>query len=167
MSEWLLYIFGSVVVGAAVYAAISKNLVHVVFALLACLLGMAALYALLMAELVAVAQLIVYIGGLLIVLLFAVLLTQRHGAGKAPYIHSRNPLLGWLLSLVFLGLLLYGISLLPPPRHTAAPLSLYEISALLMGKHLMAFEIAGLLLTIALIGALYWVKKAQTPSEGS
>ncbi|NIK74390.1 NADH-quinone oxidoreductase subunit J [Thermonema lapsum] len=165
MNEWLSYLFGAVVAGAAVYAALSKHLVRIVFALLACLLGVAALYVLLMAELIAVAQLIVYIGGVLVVLLFAVLLTQRQDAEKTPHIHNRNPFLGSILSIALLGLLLYGISSLPSLPSTTAYPSLYELSAQLMSKHLLAFEIAGLLLTVALIGALYWIKKATTLPE--
>ncbi|WP_038031661.1 NADH-quinone oxidoreductase subunit J family protein [Thermonema rossianum] len=165
MNNWLPYMFGAVVIGSAAYAAFSKHLVRVIFALLACLLGVAALYALLMAELIAVAQLIVYIGGLLIVLLFAVLLTQRHTQGGPPRIHNRNVLAGWLLSLSLLCVLFYGIMQLSLPRQTTEAPSLYELSAGLMTKHLVAFEIAGLLLTIALIGALYWTKKAQTQTD--
>ena len=75
--------------------AFSRNIVHSAFALLGTFVGVAALYALLAADLVAVIQLMVYVGGVLILILFAVMLTARIDEAK-----DSNPTVGRIPGLL-------------------------------------------------------------------
>jgi NADH:ubiquinone oxidoreductase subunit 6 (subunit J) len=73
----LFYLFSIVTVGAAAVMVFSKNIVHSAFALMFTLIGVAALYVLLYADFLAATQLLVYVGGILILILFGVMLTTQ------------------------------------------------------------------------------------------
>ena len=73
----LFYVFAFVAVAGAVGVAASRNIVRSAFALLAVLFAAAALYALMRADFIAAAQVLIYVGGILVLIIFAVMLTHR------------------------------------------------------------------------------------------
>ena len=73
----LFYVFAAIAVGGAVGVAASRNIVRSAFALLAVLFSAAALYALMKADFIAAAQVLIYVGGILVLIIFAVMLTHR------------------------------------------------------------------------------------------
>jgi NADH-quinone oxidoreductase subunit J len=73
----LYYVFAAGALGGAVAVAASRNIVRSAFALLAVLVAVAALYALLKADFIAAAQVLIYVGGILVLIIFAVMLTHR------------------------------------------------------------------------------------------
>ena len=73
----VFYAFAAVVVIGAFFVAWSRNIVRSAFSLLAVLFGVAALYALMKADFIAAAQILIYVGGILVLIIFAVMLTHR------------------------------------------------------------------------------------------
>jgi len=73
----IFYLLAALTIGSALVVAFSHNLVHSAFSLLGAFMGVAGLYAMLAADFVAVIQVMVYIGGILILIIFAVMLTHR------------------------------------------------------------------------------------------
>jgi NADH:ubiquinone oxidoreductase subunit 6 (subunit J) len=144
--------------GAAAAAMLLRNLIHSVLLLVGAWAGIAGFYLWAGAEFVAFAQVLVYVGAVSMVVLFAVLLT-RQGATSAPveYDSLRRAVLAFIVA-GGVGGLLFGAILGSPldvnlaPMVTALPVK--EVGALLMGPHVPALLIVGVLLTVALLGAI-------------
>lgn len=153
----VFYVFAVIVLASAAFTAFSSNLVHAAFSLLFTFFGVACLYLLLGADFVGISQILIYVGGILVLLLFGVMFTGNLTGGAVKLtIHSKA---GWL----FLGLLL--ILLLPVVYSTPWPVmenpeskslesTIEAIGNFLLQDYLLPFEIASLLLLIALIGAV-------------
>src|SRR5713101_8960435 len=73
----IFYLIAALTIGSAMMVAFSRNIVYSAFSLLGTLMGVAGLYALLAADFVAVIQILVYVGGILVLIMFAVMLTHR------------------------------------------------------------------------------------------
>jgi len=151
-----------VVVGSALTATFARSVVHSAFALFFTLLGMAGYYFLLGADFLGITQVIIYVGGILVLLLFGVLLTSR--SVEQLQLHSRARFVGAsLIGLALLTLLtaaaLAGVwkSVTPAiPQETAQALG-----GLLLTRYLLAFEFSSVTLLAALIGAAYIVRKPE------
>jgi len=133
-----------------------RNLVHCALALTVTFAGLAAVYLQLDAQFVGFAQVLVYVGAVAILIVFAILLTRTHEAQQAS-IFSASWVWGVVIALIVFGLLA-GMILNSKaitqeiPRTPEAGVG--QIGALLMTKYLLPLEVAGLLLTAALIGAV-------------
>lgn len=158
---------GLAVLGA-VWVAVLPNIVRSAFALLATFVGVAGLYVLLAADLVAVVQVMVYVGGILVLMLFAVMLTARIDA-----VNVSNRSLGAatavaivLPAVALLVLAVLGASL-PERAPAAAEPTTAVIGAALLGPYVLPFEAVSLLLLAALLGAVAlsrgWGTLSRTP----
>lgn len=144
--------------GAAAAAMLLRNLIHSVLLLVGAWAGIAGFYLWAGAEFVAFAQVLVYVGAVSMVVLFAVLLT-RQGATSAPvaYDSLQRAVIAFIVA-GGVGGLLFGAILGSPldvnlaPAVTAVPVK--HLGTLLMGPHAAALLIVGVLLTVALIGAI-------------
>lgn len=135
-----------------------RNVFHGALLLLACLLAVAGLYVLLFAELLAVTQILVYAGGILVVIIFGIMLTTKL-SGKPLVVTDNKWLAGAMVGVPLFYLLanfiLHEKLATPTPD---APTdrkwsSINSIGIDFMTDYLLPFEIAGLLLLIALVGA--------------
>lgn len=152
---------------SAVLVAVTKNIMHSCVFLLSTLIGVAGLYATLGADFVAVTQIMVYMGGVVILMLFAVMLT-----GGKDFISRAQNLLGlpasmgnrWtfgvgiIVGVVFLLTnvkLLMGLTKTLPVKviNNDYPSTVSQIGHLLVKEHVLAFEISSVLLLGALVGA--------------
>lgn len=151
----LFYLFSIVTVGAAAVMVFSKNIVHSAFALMFSLIGVAALYVLLYADFIAATQLLVYVGGILILILFGVMLTsQGHSLNFKSITVNLVP--ASLISVAVGILLIYAFTstewaLAETVERTD---TIHDLGMLLMGDYILPFIIAGVLLLIAIIGAI-------------
>ncbi len=161
----LFYALSGIAVVAAVAAATAPRIVHAAFGLMAAFFGVAGLYALLGSDFLALTQVIVYVGGILILLVFGVLLTGR--AKSALGLERKGSLFGPALagSVLLFGLLLaifstdFGPSAaLPEPKPTTA-----EIGRALLDPqgYLLPFELVSVLLLLALLGAAYMARRRR------
>ena len=143
-------------IASAVAAMNLRNLIHCALALSAAFAGMAGLYLQLDAQFVGFAQVLVYIGAVSILVVFAILLT-RGGIGPEKDIFSRAWLSGMGVVVAVLGVLVYAISKSRVIQSIAPPqpeVTVQQIGDALMHKYVLPLEVIGLLLTAALIGAV-------------
>ncbi len=153
-----LAIIAALTVAVAITAFLLRNLIHSVLLLVGAWAGIAAFYLWAGAEFVAFAQVLVYVGAVSMVVLFAVLLT-RQGATSAPveYDSLKRDVLGFITAGGVGGLLVGAILGSPLEVRTAHPapvVTVKELGFLLMGPHAAALLIVGVLLTVALLGAV-------------
>ena len=148
---------------SAVAAMSLRNLVHCALALSATFAGLAALYLQLDAQFVGFAQVLVYIGAVSILVVFAILLT-RGGAEPEKDIFSKAWLAGLGVVIVVLGVLVHAISKSRVVQ-TVAPappeVTVQQIGDALMHQYVLPLEVVGLLLTAALIGAVIIAMKEE------
>ena len=140
----------------------SKNVVHAAYALGLVLLGIAGVYVLLNAELLAVVQILLYAGGVVILLAFGVMMTNRL-RGENVLSGSKNHFLGAIISLSLFAFLAYAISSFdfdkPIPESSANQIELIGVSFLT--DHIVAFELIAFVLLVALVGAAYLAKMSS------
>lgn len=156
----IFYLISLVVIGSACIVAFSRNIVHSAFSLLGTFGGVAGLYVFLGADFVAAVQVLIYVGGILVLILFAVMLTHR-----ISEIEITNRTVGRIPALVavavFLGILVYAIgntSWVAVKEVTHAPTTAV-IGNLFLGDYLLPFQIAAVVLLVALIGAITLSRK--------
>lgn len=154
--SWL--ILAVLTVASAVAALSLRHLVHCALVLALALAGLAAVYLQLDAQFVGFAQILVYIGAVAILIVFAILLT-RGAEMPAEAIFSTSWVAGLVVALAVFGLLSVMIKHsqavalhqeLPP----APAVSVRLIGDQLMTNNVLPLEVAGLLLTAAMIGAV-------------
>jgi NADH-quinone oxidoreductase subunit J len=157
----LFLITAVVILASAVMVVSSRNLVHAALWLISALFGVAVLYALLNAGFLAVVQVVIYIGAIAILFIFAVMLTRREMRDTGPGL-NKNWWVSALMSILTFGGLAYLLSNWSGFSQTAAaiPSGFDAVSAL--GEALISpdafvlpFEVASVLLVAALVGAVY------------
>jgi NADH:ubiquinone oxidoreductase subunit 6 (subunit J) len=166
----LFYAIAGLSVAGALAAVLLKNTVHCALALTVAFAGLALLFLELDAQFAGFAQILIYIGAVAILVVFAILLTRGSDTPKDG-VYSR----GWLVGLVTAAgifavlacAVLNSTADLPGPggAPTAKPqVTVMDIGNALMGRYVVPLEIVALLLTAALIGA---VIVAMHEKEGS
>ncbi len=140
---------------SAIAAMTLRNLVHCALALTVTFAGLAALYLQLGAQFVGFAQLLVYVGAVAILIVFAILLTRgSEPAGQRTFGSSwvAGVAVGVAVFAILSGIVLSSRAVLSgAPSASVATVS--QIGDQLMTKYIMPLEVLGLLLTVALIGA--------------
>jgi len=102
VSTAVFYLIAIITVGSAVMVAFSRNIIYSAFSLLGTFGGVAGLYVFLGADFVAAVQLLIYVGGILILILFAVMLTHR-----ITEVEVTNRAAGRIPALIVIGVLIY------------------------------------------------------------
>jgi NADH-quinone oxidoreductase subunit J len=169
--NFVFYAIAGLAVAGALAAVLLKNTVHCALALTVAFAGLALLFLKLDAQFAGFAQILVYIGAVAILVVFAILLTRGSETPKDG-VYSRNPLMGLAIAAAVFAVLawavLHSTTVLPGPGGTpasAAPtVTVLQIGNALMSRYVLPLEIAALLLTAALIGA---VMVAMHEKEGA
>jgi NADH:ubiquinone oxidoreductase subunit 6 (subunit J) len=161
MAVYLFYFFGLLAIAGALGILITRNLMHAAFLLIAVFLSVAAIFVLGGAEFVAVSQIMVYVGGVLILLIFGIMLTNRISSDKIDTGFG-NVLIGIFVGCAFL--VWVGDYILTQFNDKKSILEQTEnqtekLGVSLIADHVLAFELIAILLLIALIGAAYIAKK--------
>ncbi len=160
LPDVLFYVLAALTVAGATGVALSRNILYSAFGLLMALLGAGSLYVFLSADFVAVTQLLVYIGGVLVLILFAVMLTNR--ITEVNVSNSSFGLFGGALLFVsVMPVLLAVVSLTPWPATASAALAptTEAIGHGFLTKWLLPFEVASLVLLATLVGAVVIARK--------
>jgi len=147
----------------------SRNLVHAVLWLALVLLGTAALYALLSAPFLAGVQVLTYVGGVVTLMIFGVMVTGRHESAVAE-IDSADRVRGLLVATAFFALV--GGAILKTdfvPVRAPEPPTTAELARSLLSQYLLAFEVTSLLLLAAVVGAVVLARRRdpKLQSEGT
>ena len=153
----IFYLFAAITVFSAAFVVFSKKVIYSAFSLLFTFFGVAALYVFLSADFIAVTQVVVYVGGILVLLLFGVMFTHSIMTTelKAEVLHI---IPGVLLFLGIVGSLLYTFYTTHGwmPSETTLHGSVVErIGFETMSRYVLPFEMSSILLLAALIGAAF------------
>lgn len=187
----IFLLFGALTMGAGVWLALTKNIIHAAFLFFMVLFGTAGLFVFAGAEFLAVSQIIIYVGGILIVLLFGVMLTHKLREAK-PETRIINVFPGLLVSglvlagLVFMVIRFDSISTGSErtmeltlsknihqniTHHLQSPATepvndVETIGRQTITEYLLPFEVVSVLLLVALIGAAYISRKNKEVKDG-
>jgi NADH:ubiquinone oxidoreductase subunit 6 (subunit J) len=169
----LFLLLGLVTFLAAVMVVSSPKMIHAGLWLILTLAGVAGLLVLLESPFLAVVQVVVYIGAIAILIIFAIMLTRRMMTENVAQVNSLWPG-AVLVSLVLFGALLFLILRTPVFAATAGPLPA-ESSVLLqdlgrslvdVDRYILPFEVASVLLLAGLVGAIYIARPSMDLDEG-
>lgn len=166
--------FATVTLAAGVGLALTKRFMYAAFLLFALLFGIAAIFIFAGAELLAVAQIVVYVGGILILMVFGLMLTRKRISGHAETaLHQSIPAAivalstAGILSYVFLPIDWESLSWIQASESVQTGLTNPQlVGKQLLSSYLLPFELMGILLLLALIGAAYVARgKSQEVSS--
>ena len=146
-------------IGGAVGVMASQNVVRASFWLLEVMVAVAGLFLLLSAEFMALVQVLVYAGAVAVLLLFVVMLTLRRREDAVRSLDtslSAAALATMFAAIVYLGLTRLGPLTVEMPESVPGVARLGEILFTPNGGWVLAFEIASLVLLVALVGAVWW-----------
>jgi NADH-quinone oxidoreductase subunit J len=162
------YIVAFAILAGSVWAVTAKNILHSAMGLIASFFGTAILYLMLSAEFIAIAQVLVYIGGVVIFVIFTILLTSRLG-DKAEIAPGMRKLLALTLSATLFGTFIHALSragVLMNAKTQIADSNYASIERIGLrfldpgsSGFLVPFEIISLLLLISVIGAIVIARK--------
>jgi len=150
-----LYLFLFAAFLSVMAMLITRTIFYAALSLIACLISIAGIYALLDAEFVAITQIVIYAGGVLVLILFGIMLTNRI-AGKPLLMESHHSVVALIISLGIFLLLLSAYDKTSFNQLENIPASgnhINEIGIQLMSTYVAPFEIAGVLLLVCLVGA--------------
>jgi len=167
-TQVLFLIFAAIILGSAFMVVTTKKMIHAAFWLISTLFGVAALYAMLNAGFMAMVQIVVYIGAIAILFIFAIMLTRKD-LRDSPTPLNKNWGIAALLGLLSFGGLLTLLNNwtgylkkapdLSPGMDTIADLGEALVSP---NAYLLPFEVASVLLLAALIGSVYVANQAKS-----
>lgn len=170
----LFYVFSLTLIGSALYAVLTQQIIRAVFALFITFFSVAGIFVFANADFLAITQLVVYVGGILVLLLFGIMLSDRtlfslNYPSKKLTTVRLNSLIPFsvvaLLFVVFYFVLSSDLishidwikkSNLAVTRNTAE-----QIGVQLMTKYLLPFEAISIILLVALIGAAFIARKIE------
>jgi NADH:ubiquinone oxidoreductase subunit 6 (subunit J) len=180
LAQVLFYVMSFIALGSALFVAATKNLVRSIFMFFITLFALAGLYVLALADFVAITQVVIYVGGILVLILFAFMLSGKETLNiiaqqRKPFI-SVGKLPAFLLAGLFLIVLVNMIfkteinslqwvrnsidqqNMIKPDAATTE-----NIGINLMTSYLLPFEAVSVLLMVALVGAAHLSRKETKP----
>ena len=160
MTEFVFWFIVIITIGSALSVVLSNQLIYSAISLLFTLFGVAGLYVFLWADFLTGVQLLVYVGGILTLIIFGIMLTNKISSARLSQTNMQQGVGAvvsfWLLILI--SLVISKTTWLQSP--SSEPSSTTDvIGTLLMTKYLLAFEAISLLLLGALIGAAVLARK--------
>jgi NADH-quinone oxidoreductase subunit J len=158
------YFAAALVLGGAITVVMTRNIVYAAFGLLTSLMGIAALFLLTFAEFLALVQVLIYGGAVVIVIIFALMLTRLDDFRRLSD-HKGWPL-GAAAALAVFGLMIAAIVRTPVNTGPREGVSFTVMGESLFQDWAVPFEIASLVLLIALIGAVVMVRRSDPDDDG-
>lgn len=157
LAFWSLAI---VLVGSALAVVLSRNLFHSVLWLALALTGTAGVFLLLEAEFLAAVQLLLYAGGIVTIVVFAIVVTERL-VGERISQTSRRIGAGAVTSIAFIALVVNTILRQPLPAATTQPLPAdltRTVGESVLTRFVLPFELLAVLMLAAMLGAVYFAR---------
>ena len=164
--DLIFYAFALLTVISGCFVVFSRNIVHAAFSLLFTLFGVAGLYAVLGADFLAVTQVVVYIGGILVLVLFAVMMT-RLPRQRVPWRGFDRYVPAGIFSVGILAVLYLVItkSEWPVTAREAPTPTASQIGVTFMTAYIFPFEYVSLVLLVAMIGAAILIRERKMKHE--
>ncbi len=166
MDALLFYIFAGMTLGGALLTVSLRNPVRAAVALILSLLGVAGLFLCAAAEFLFAVQILLYVGGVMVLFLFVIMLVNLEEAARARPFSRQWPLVVAVLAALgveLLAFVLAGTPALPPkplPR-LATQGNTERVADVLFYQFALPFEVASLLLLVAIVGAVLMARKRE------
>ena len=162
----LFYLFAALVLGGAILTITRRNAVHSAISLITSLLGVAGLYLMQQAEFLFAVQIVLYVGGIMVLFLFVIMLVNLDQAARERQF-NRQWLVALVASALVCGQIGYFLYRGQAAFHLAdfraalpaAPGNTEMLADSLFSEYLLPFEIASLLLLVAVLGSVVMAKK--------
>ena len=160
MADNLFIMISALVIGSSFWVVFSPNLIHSAISLLFTLFGTAGIYIYLYADFIAATQVVIYVGGILVLIIFGIMLTSKI---ETPSIaaSSKNQFIGgigaFVIFVIQAGIIFntqWNIGNIQSRKDTVT-----TIGKLLLNEYLLPFEIVSILLLAALMGAALLSRK--------
>jgi len=151
----IFVILSAIVLGAGLMVVTNRNIFHSALYLVLAFIGVAGLYVLLEAEFLAAVQILIYVGAVAVLILFAIMLSGPTFRRSDTQLNEQWPLVV-IFALLFFGVLVFVLLQVQWATVEAAVPSDYLVSMGkdLMGPYMLPFEVASVLLLVAMIGAI-------------
>ena len=162
-TTFFFYFLSIAAIVSAIAVITQRNAVHSALALIITLLSVAGLYLMLYAPFVAGVQIILYAGGIMVLFLFVIMLVSIEKAQREEQFNNQ-----WFVGVVATGVLAVLFTFVYMKGHAIFPdrvaplpesLNTQQIGQYLYGPYLLPFEVASLLLLVAIVGAVVMAKK--------
>ena len=160
-------LLGAITLAGAVLAMSLRNLVHCALSLAITFAGLAGLYLQLQAQFVGFAQVLVYVGAVAILIVFAILLTRGAEPPNQP-LCAANGWIGVAIGLVVFAVIaavIFASKALERAPSPGPEISVRQLGDQLMSKYVLPLEVLALLLTAALIGAVILAMQETGPTQ--
>lgn len=152
---WFFVIIAAWILVCGLGVVLFRKIVYSAVSMVACFLGVAGAYALLNAELVAIIQVLVYVGAISVVVLFAIMLTEAQGTEYRLFFNRQAVFAAPLVVAVAVVVTVLLVSAeIADVGETSRNLGLEELSKLLFNRYVFPFELVSLVLLAAMIGAI-------------
>jgi NADH-quinone oxidoreductase subunit J len=164
---FFFYFFAVLVIGGAIFTITRRNAVHSAISLIVSLIGVAGLYLLQQAEFLFAVQIVLYVGGIMVLFLFVIMLVNLDQQAKERQFNRQ-----WLVSLACVAVV--GVEIIyfmrkgasafqvvksPAEAVAATEGNTEQIATVLFSQYLLPFEIASVLLLVAVVGSVVMAKK--------
>lgn len=162
IDDALFLLMSVIAVGSGILAVTSRHLIHAALWLVVTLGAVAGAFLLLGAELLAWVQVLVYVGAVVVLIVFALMLTRRPTAATSAEVTKNQPLAAVVSLLAAVGLgavfvLTFGIS----PVDVRRPGTTENLGSAIFTDWVMAFEVVSVILLVALIAAIVLARRAE------
>ncbi len=162
-TPFFFYLFAAIMLIGGILVITRKNPVHSALALIVALLAQASIYLMLYAPFVAGVQIILYAGGIMVLFLFVIMLVSIDSTMRERQFNSQwvvGMIAATVLGGLFIAVYTKGTNIFP--EHALSVVendNTQRVATMLYGQYMFAFEIASLLLLVAIIGAVVMAKK--------
>ena len=161
--DWLFYLFSALILGPAMLVAVSRNPVNAAMNMILSFVGVAGMLVLLESYFLAILQVLVYAGAIVVLFLFIIMLIDAEKTAPPSLISYLASVVALLLMIAGGAALAFGNVAGPfpdKPAETSANLA-YNFGVELFVNHVLSFQLAGVMLLIAMVGVIVISKKYE------
>lgn len=158
LERLVFYGLAGIVLGSAAGVVLMRSVFHSALLLGLCLAAVGGIFATLGADFLFVSQILIYVGGIAVLILFVVLLSGRASDLARPQVNEQ-----WMAALLICGVTFWGLWKIFGPHQAVRALgpagpTTHELGRILLGSYAVPFELVSLILLAALVGAVVFTK---------
>jgi NADH-quinone oxidoreductase subunit J len=162
----LFVVLAATLLGSALLAVTLRDIIHCGLALIVSFASLAGIYALLGNPLVAATQVLVYIGAISVLILFAIMVTQTKNAPVRLVFQTQAWIAAVAAAVIAIVISITVLATTWPAGGQRLWTSTTEVAHMLFSDYVLPFEVVSVLLTAAVVGAVYLARRDSGPREG-
>lgn len=160
-SQIAFLIIGTIIISSAMCVVLFKELIYSALSMVGCFLGVAGLFVMLHAELVAAAQVLIYVGAISVLIIFAIMLTSHRTGDVRLYFHQQAWIAAPICAIAAAALVVIMATAEYNSTSEAQNPGDEQIASLLFNEYAFPFELVSLALLVAMVGAVLLAKKEK------